>query len=86
MAAESRETRLKRLRLRAWRRGTREADLLLGGFADGALDGLDKAGLDGFEALLAENDHDILAWITGLAAAPPQHEGILRAIAARHRG
>ena len=32
--AETRETRIKRLRMRSWRRGIKEMDLILGGFAD----------------------------------------------------
>ena len=37
---EDRDVRLRRLRLRSWRRGIREMDLILGGYADGALAGL----------------------------------------------
>ena len=62
--AETREIRLKRLRIRSWRRGTREMDLILGPFADGPL-----PGLDAYEALLEEADPDLYQWITG--AAPP---------------
>lgn len=68
--SETPEIRLKRLRLRAWRRGMRELDMLLGPFADARLAGLGPAGLDLFETLLAENDQDLLAWITGRAAPP----------------
>lgn len=67
---ESSDVRLRRLRLRAWRRGIREMDLILGGFADSALATLDPAALDLFEALLGEDDHDLYAWVSG-AAAPP---------------
>ena len=38
-----RETRIKRLRIRSWRRGTKEMDMILGPFADSGLDGLDDA-------------------------------------------
>ena len=43
---ETRETRIKRLRMRSWRRGIKEMDLILGGFADAELAGLDAATLD----------------------------------------
>jgi len=66
--------RLNKIRFRAWRRGFREADLILGPFADRHLEGMDGAELDAFEALLAEQDHDLYGWITG-QPAPPEFEG-----------
>jgi antitoxin CptB len=56
---ESLEIRRKRLRFRCWHRGTKEADLLLGHFADRYLDKLSVAELD------EEPDVDVVAWITG---------------------
>lgn len=67
---EDHGSRLRRLRMRAWRRGTREMDLILGPFADASLAGMDEAALDHFEALLEENDHDLYAWVSGQAVAP----------------
>lgn len=60
--------RLNKIRFRAWRRGFREADLILGPFADQFLEGMSDQELDAFEALLAENDHDLYGWITGQPA------------------
>ena len=74
---ETREIRLRRLRLRSWRRGIREMDLILGGFADTALAGLDADLLDAFDMLLSENDHDLYQWIAGMAGAPTRYEDIL---------
>lgn len=71
---ETPETRLKRLGMRSWRRGTKEMDLILGPYADDALAHLDAAALEAYEALLNENDQDLYAWITGRAAAPPGHQ------------
>ena len=68
------EMRLKRLTFRAWRRGFREADLILGPFADTHALTLTAAQLDTFEALLEEPDPDIYAWIVGAAAAPPEFD------------
>jgi antitoxin CptB len=62
------ETRLKRLRFRAWRRGFREADLILGPFADRCAHSLSARQLTTFEALLDLPDHDVYAWIVGNAA------------------
>ena len=70
MPAESRETRIKRLRMRAAHRGTREMDLLLGGWAETHLDAADDAALDLFERVLDEDDHDLYQWISGQRQAP----------------
>jgi antitoxin CptB len=80
---ESRETRLKRLRIRSWRRGTREMDLILGPFADGPLAALDDPALDAYEALLEQADPDLYAWICG--AALPAEDGGLRETVERLR-
>lgn len=77
---ETRAIRLKRLAMRSQRRGTREMDLVLGGFAEARLEGFDEAGLDAWEALLAENDQDINAWITGLAEPPTAHAPLIAAL------
>ena len=70
-----REARLKRLRFRAWHRGTREADLLIGGFFDAHSAGWSGEEMAWFEALLEEQDVDIMAWAIGAAAAPAAWEG-----------
>lgn len=64
------DTRLKRVRFRAWRRGFREADLILGPFADEHAAAMSAEELDGFEALLDQSDHDIYAWIMGSRPVP----------------
>jgi antitoxin CptB len=63
------QIRLNRVRFRAWRRGFREADLILGPFADRHGPSLTPAEMDRFEALLDQPDHDLYAWILG--QAPP---------------
>lgn len=68
------DDRRKKLRFRAWRRGFRELDLILGPFADTQIDSLDEAALDAFEALLHANDQDVYAWITGEAPAPAEFQ------------
>jgi len=59
------EHRLKKIRLRAWRRGFREADLILGPFADRHVPTMTPAQLDAFEALMEEADQDIYDWYLG---------------------
>ena len=72
-----RDARLKRLRFRAWHRGTREADLLVGGFFDRHGGCWADAEMAWFEALLEEQDVDILAWAMGTSPPPERFEGPL---------
>lgn len=57
------ETRLKRAKMRAWRRGMREMDLILGGFIDAQGANLNSDELDAFEHLLARRDQDLYLWV-----------------------
>jgi antitoxin CptB len=81
-APEPREIRLKRLRLRSWRRGTREMDLILGRFADARLEAMSENALDAYEALLEEPDWDIYYWVTGARETPAPHAALVGEIAA----
>lgn len=74
-----RDIRLKRLRFRAWHRGTKEADLLIGGFFDQHGATLSDADLALFEEMLEEQDVDIMAWAMGTAPVPVRFEGTLMA-------
>jgi antitoxin CptB len=64
------EARHRRIRFRAWRRGFREADLILGPFADQRVASMSEAQLERFETLLEQSDHDIYAWILGASPVP----------------
>ena len=77
---ETAEARLKRMRMRSWRRGTKEMDLVLGPFADTHLAGLTEAELLTYDALLAENDQDLMAWILGSATPPADFAALLTRI------
>ena len=63
-----RELRLRRLRLRCWRRGTKEMDMILGPFADALAEGRAEADLDALEALIEENDQDLYRWTSAAEA------------------
>jgi antitoxin CptB len=67
--------RLKRLHFRAWHRGTREADYMIGGFFDRHGAGWDAHQLDWFEALIEEEDVDIMAWAIGAQPVPERWQG-----------
>ncbi|MBT5074141.1 MAG: succinate dehydrogenase assembly factor 2 [Kordiimonadaceae bacterium] len=69
---ESIEIRRKRLKFRSWHRGIKEADILLGSFADRFLEKMTVSQLDLYENLLREADSDIVAWITN-DREPPEH-------------
>ena len=87
---EDHDTRLRRLAMRSWRRGTREMDLILGPFADARLAGMDGPTLDAYEALLEENDQDLYPWITarigGAPAGPDRYAALLDAVASHAVG
>lgn len=70
-----RDTRIRRTRYRAWHRGTREADFLIGGFFDHGHAGWDEEDFAWFEALLEEQDVDIMAWAIGTQDVPERYAG-----------
>ena len=82
---EVREHRLKRVRMRSWRRGIKEMDLILGGFADARLEALEPDELDAYEAMLNENDQDLYKWVSGALPMPEAHSKILATIADFHK-
>ena len=83
--AETAEARLKRMKMRSWRRGTKEMDLVLGPWADAHLAELPAEELEVYEALLSQNDQDLMAWIFGQAAPPADLAPLLARITAYAR-
>lgn len=77
---ETAEARLKRLKMRSMRRGIKEMDLILSAFADAELAGMDAGALDTYDALLHENDQELLTWVTGQVAAPAQYTDMIARI------
>lgn len=67
--------RMVRARFRAWHRGTREADFMIGGFFDKHHAAWSEADLAWFEALLDEDEVDVLAWALGAAEVPDKYAG-----------
>lgn len=72
-----RASRIRRLKFRAWHRGTREADYMIGGFFDRYHAAWNDAELEWFEALVEEDDVDIMAWALKNAEAPVRFRGPL---------
>jgi antitoxin CptB len=79
------EDRRKRLKFRAWHRGTRELDLLIGSFADRYLPEFGMPELDQFEALLNCQDPDVYDWMTGQKPAPEDKKGRVLDLLLQHR-
>lgn len=70
-----RDPALKRLHWRAHHRGTKEADLLVGGFFDAHHESWDASERALFAGLLEEQDVDIIAWASGTVEAPERFQG-----------
>lgn len=74
------EDRRRRLLYRSRRRGTKEADILLGGFAAANLAAMSAEEVRRFEALLEESDPDLMRWIGGAEDPPLRHADLLQLI------
>jgi len=77
---ETAQARLKRMRMRSWRRGTKEMDLILGPYADAHLAGMSEQILVVYDVLLEENDQDLLPWVLGQASPPKALAGLIAEI------
>jgi antitoxin CptB len=81
------DVRRRRLGFRAWHRGTREMDLLLGRFADAEAAKFDEQSMASFEALLEVPDPDLYNWITGTEETPALYDtALLRRLRDFHLG
>ncbi|MEM8793376.1 MAG: succinate dehydrogenase assembly factor 2 [Pseudomonadota bacterium] len=85
MTSELTDPRLKRLRMRAWHRGTREMDLILGGFVEHSATRLSEEEVLALEKLMAENDNELYRWVSGAEAYPAEHSKIIKQIQEFHR-
>ena len=72
-----RTDRLRRLKFRAWHRGTREADYVIGGFFDRHHAAWSESELALAEALIEEDDAEILGWAFGTTPVPERYAGPL---------
>ena len=85
----AKKARRGRLTFRAWRRGFREADLVLGPFVEREGETLSEAEIADLEHLLShDDDHRIYAWIIETEATPQDYEtpvmGRIRAFMRAH--
>lgn len=73
------DVRRRKLLFRAWRRGVRETDLIVGRFADAYIGALDEPALDDFERLIEVSNAELYAWVSGAAEIPaPYDTAVLR--------
>ena len=77
---EHQEKVKKRLKIRSWRRGMKETDLLLGKFFDKTVNTLSLCELRCYERLLLEDDQNIFAWISRKNKVPDEFLGIIEKI------
>jgi antitoxin CptB len=71
-AMMDREHKIKRLRFRAWHRGTQELDLLIGRFADAHLESMDDGQLERFEAFMERPDPEVHGWLVRRLPVPDE--------------
>jgi antitoxin CptB len=70
LSSDGLDARRKRLLFRCWHRGTKELDLIVGGFADVHLPTLTEAELDQFEKILDVPEPELYAALVGDGAVP----------------
>jgi antitoxin CptB len=68
------DVRRRKILFRAWHRGMREMDLIMGRFADAEIATLSEEDLAEFERLIEVLDRDLLGWITGEATTPENYD------------
>jgi antitoxin CptB len=79
------DERRRKLLFRAWRRGVREMDLIVGRFADAHIAALDAPGLDDFERLIELPNAELYAWVSGAQSVPQSRDSaVLRQLIAFH--
>lgn len=85
-SSDNLDPRRKRILFRAWHRGMREMDLVMGRYVEAHVDALSDTELDQLEALIDELDADLLAWVTGAAEVPERCDtAVFRAMQAFHK-
>jgi len=84
-SSEGLDERRKKLLFRAWRRGVRETDLIVGRFADAHIEALDEPSLDDFELLIEVPNSDLYAWVCGEVDIPANYDtAVLRQLKEFH--
>ena len=84
-SSEGLDERRKKLLFRAWRRGVRETDLIVGRFADAHIEKLDESSLNDFERRIEVPNADLYAWVSGESDIPSDYDtAVLRQLKTFH--
>jgi antitoxin CptB len=84
-SSEGLDVRRRKLLFRAWRRGVREMDLIVGRFADVYIDRFDDRALDDFERLIEAPNADLYGWVVTAESIPADYDtSVLRQLIAFH--
>ena len=85
-SSEGLDVRRRKLLFRAWRRGVREMDLIIGRFADVHIDKFDEPQLDDFERLIEVPNAELYTWVTGEGDVPANYDtAVLRQLIGFHK-
>lgn len=80
------DVRRRAIRIRAWRRGMREMDILIGGFVDAKLSALDERDITDLEVFLDAPDQRAFSWLAGSEPVPAEWDTpVFRKIVEFHR-
>lgn len=82
--ADDAGTLRRQLVFRCWHRGTREADMILGSFADRHVTSFGLEELQALARLLERSDPDIYNWMTGREPVPPEHDTSVMTLLKEH--
>jgi antitoxin CptB len=78
---EALDTRRRRLLFRANHRGTRENDILIGGYVSARIAAFSETDIESLEAIMELPDPQVADWLTGRAPINPgPHHAMLTAI------
>ncbi|GAA5094421.1 succinate dehydrogenase assembly factor 2 [Bartonella acomydis] len=71
------DVRRRRLVFRAWHRGIREMDLILGHYVDAHITGMSDKTVSALEYIMSFDDRDLLTWVTGEITPPSEVDNLL---------
>lgn len=66
--------RRKKLKFRAWHRGIKEMDLIMGRYADENLENMSATQMDQFSSMLKQADDEVYTWISGQKPVPEEFD------------
>ncbi len=78
------DRRRRRLLFRATHRGTKENDIMIGGYVAAHLAAFTDAEMDALEAVMELPDTDLADWLTGRRPIPPEDDSPMLQAIRRH--